>query len=107
MKKNPFLFAAVAALVVGAMPQPARAYPFAPNCKSFVSWMNTRKWSTPTRFSGPGTLNLNYNNMFHCMNVYITETSPMGTKVCLGEIMYNFMAEGPRWDAKQSNCRWK
>jgi len=111
MKTHPFLITGICALVVGAMPQPARALPFAPNCGSFVSWMNTQKFSTPTKFSGPGTPVFSDNkNTFWCDNVYITETSPMGTRVCKGHISYNFpppFMYGARWDAVNSNCRWK
>jgi len=110
MKTHPFLITGICALVVGAMPQPARALPFAPNCGSFVSWMNTQKFSTPTKFSGPGNPVYSDKNILLCDNVYITETSPMGTRVCKGLIKINLnppFIVGPRWDADNSNCRWK
>lgn len=104
---------AASALIVNGLPQPAQALPFKKNCASMQNYVNALKWNVPTRFS-------NFENAkmydfssprpsFQCEGGYITESSPMGTKVCQGQFdIWN--PDGrwrSEWSAKQNACRWK
>ena len=109
MKLYPFAFAAFSALVVCALPQPAKALPFKKSCASMQSYFNSIKWSVPTKFEGFAGQSFNYDHVtpeqeenakknktvgmyareiVRCGDGYITESSPMGKKVCLGGMTY-------------------
>lgn len=98
MKDFPFGIVAVIAFTVSIFPQPAKALPFKTNCASMQSYFNALSWNNPTFFQG-----FEPNKIIHtkseptarepyelakCSPGYMTETSPMGTKVCKGEISY-------------------
>jgi len=90
MKLFSFTLAAFSAVVLGAYPQTAKALPFKPTCEGMQAYANSLKWSTPTKFS-----NFTKSDRFfdmgdtpNCMG-YITETSPMGRKVCYGTLTWN------------------
>jgi hypothetical protein len=87
--------------------------PFQSNCAAMQKYLNTQKWDKATRFQG--FENSKFSKLFGnyvCLGGYITETSPMGTRVCIGAIQYG----GPEgyepkatWVATngERNCRWK
>ena len=102
-----FAFASLVLLVVGGMPQAAKALPFKNNCGSLQAYLNTKSWSQPTKLSGFENVRGTFSErgFADCDGGYITETSPMGTRVCLGAIWYS--KGSYRWNANATNCRWK
>ena len=102
-----FAFAGLVLLVVGGMPKEAKALPFKSNCASMQAYLNKRPWSQPTKLSGYEHVRPTFSTQDYqyCDGGYIIETSPMGTRVCLGAITYS---KGTyRWNANTPNCRWK
>ena len=54
------------------------------------AYLNTRTWRNPTKLEGfENQYFYTYNNNAWCYNGYITEKSPMGTRVCKGNVYYN------------------
>ena len=71
-----------------------------------------------TKFSGFKDASFRTTDILNiCEWGYITETSPMGTKTCLGRILYSRLNGNLNWQHKDmqylqngfdsSNCRWK
>lgn len=113
-----------ASLIFG---QESKSIPFNQNCQSMQNWYNnTVKWNVSTKFSGFESSKMEfkrykdlnydpaYNEDVSCHNGYITETSPMGKRVCLGTIhYYRFISRTDtrdpetKWYSKSHNdCRW-
>jgi len=114
MKHFPLLLSGLSAFILVSLPQKANALPFKNDCASMENYFNSLKWSTPTRFSGfkgiPFNIMFPYKEKAFCKG-YITETSPMGTRVCFGYIDYLRGQDGRRhikWAPNNdSSCRWK
>lgn len=116
MKNFAFAFCGVSAVIVGSLPQSAEALPFYQNCASMQSYLNSKPWKTPTRLSGMENSQIfDANSIFHsgrpprwhCQG-YITESSPMGTKVCKGDIFYDAGNRQYYWQAESNaSCRWR
>jgi hypothetical protein len=116
MKLYPFAFAAFSALVVGALPQPAQALPFAKNCASMQSWFNSKNWTPKTKFSGFENRQMSNvgpmgeAGMYTCDLGYYIEESPMGTKVCDRVLIYYAKNGSPGWEnftTPGGTCRYK
>jgi len=118
--KHPIFISAICAVVVSSLPQQAKALPFQPNCASMQAYANAVKWSNPTKFSGFENVRfLEYAGIYFCNlngGGYVTETSPMGTRVCRASMQYvnpgpvNLVNPGLTWtplNGSSSNCRWK
>lgn len=122
----------IAALALfAALPQPVKALPFRQNCASMQHWMNTRSWNTPTKFSGMENSVFNfygYESVAYGKRIpmpqidstacdgYVTETSPLGTRVCKANIIWDTGYTGNAgrirnpsgsWNPYNSGCRWK
>lgn len=110
MKTHHFLITGTFAFALLYPVLPAKAFPFNKNCASLQAYMNSKRWNVPTKFSGfenygYGAFWDDENKQFAmCDDGYITETSPMGTKICKGFISYN--GGYSRWEGK-GGCRWK
>jgi hypothetical protein len=102
--------------------------PFEPNCASVQAYFNSIPWNTPTEFkgfesseyieyisrkTGSPTDIVNTPSWALCSNGYIIESSPMGTRVCKGNIEYQYHINSSKpsqryWKANSSSdCRWK
>lgn len=93
MRIYPVAFAGISLMVVCDISRPVEALPFHRNCASMQSYLNSKPWKTPTRLSGMENSQMlqsrwaNGEEMISC-DGYITESSPMGTKVCQGKVVY-------------------
>jgi len=113
MKRSCFGLIGFCALVMGAFPQQAQALPFESNCAAMQTYFNALQWSNPTRFSGFENDEVRFvtslDPQYHfadCRRGYITETSPMGTRVCQGTIVRRSNYRNPNsWQT--ANCRWQ
>lgn len=119
MKANATAFLASCAFMgLGMHAEKAQALPFRESCASMQAYFNALNWNPPAKFSGFE------NGQFYswdssgeafqnCLNGYITESSPMGTKVCKGKLHYqsattiSFAKIGASWHADSSACRWR
>lgn len=128
MKNFAFAFCGVSAVIVGSLPQSAEALPFYQNCASMQSYLNSKPWRTPTRLSGMENSQMIYQQYPNgeetaICDGYITESSPMGRKICQGKVSY-FDPKGKKesllgflsgsiypsysWSAtSNASCRWR
>jgi len=102
--------------------------PFEQTCSSLQAYFNSIPWNTPTEFkgfesseyieyisrkTGSPTDIVNTPSWALCSNGYIIESSPMGTRVCKGNIEYQYHINSSKpsqryWKANSSSdCRWK
>lgn len=83
--------------------------PFNKDCKSMQSHFNQSSWSNKSRFEGfeDKVYSTGFGSVY-CDGGYITEESPMGTKICVGQIRVAFKSSGGfniSWNGQ--DCRWK
>lgn len=118
------LLSAAASLL--AHPSEALALPFKKDCASMQSWFNNKSWKDNARFQGFENEKFEVNpfpiqgGAYMCQRGYITTSTPMGTKVCLGFISYQEQ-DGGIWASSKdgtvwsnfkdkgsgANCRWR
>lgn len=112
MRHYPSVLLTISALAIISIPLPVNALPFKKNCASMQQYFNSWRWGNSTKFSGfenqkPSFIGINIS----CDGGYITETSPMGTRVCEGDITYSPQAEiKGRWSSSTQfgqQCRWR
>ena len=104
-------------VALALIPVEARALPFAENCASMEKYFNSTsvKFPNKTSFSGFASARAHFENFPNgtyalCQGGYVTETSPMGTRVCVGGISYQESSGGAMYHIDQpakDNCRWK
>lgn len=102
---------ALTLVALASIPMEAHAFPFAENCSSMEKYYNTRSWSTKTSFSGFSSARWYSTDTYAtCEGGYVTETSPMGTRVCYAMLSYMEQAGGAMWHSAEpakEHCRWK
>jgi hypothetical protein len=118
MKKSIFYIALFIPSFLFISAKKVQALPFKENCASLQAYFNKGSWNPPTKFSGfekvkiesGQGLNIESNTAFsgyyQCHPGYVTETSPMGTRICRATLIY-WTEVYNKLEWKPDHCRWK
>lgn len=115
-------FSLMSSILIGNLPNSNELkFPFKENCVSVQKYFNNRKWNKTTKFQGfDKQETVLYKTKDHisifCPFGYVTESSPLGTRVCFAFInFYIYRNSLPKVDwipykdkiTGKEDCRWK